>query len=399
VFELVEAFYALRPRGKADGGEPRRGHPGLRLRSEVLAGTWEALVSGQADLAIGVGDGEPARRRHRAEPLGELAFVFAMAPHHPLAAGHRADRRRELLHHRAVAVADTAQRLSPLTVNLLPGQDVLTVPSMARQDRGAAARLGCGFVPEPLVRAMHVAAGRPGGPAGARRARRPCSATPGAAEPQRASAPLGLALQWWLQQLDSPATRRALLERHAGLADGPGRDGRRPDGDRPLHVGRFAPVAHRPAARRLAGGRAGQLAGRPRPGRALAGAHRGRRHAALRARRTARSSCSQLAALGLRARRAAAVAVQPRARPTPAALASCWRAGLAYPCGCSRKRDRRRLGRRGQPRTRHAERVYPGTCRDGLHGKPARAVRLRTQCSGRPACTGPTAAWARRRRT
>jgi hypothetical protein len=27
---------------------------------------------------------------------------------------------------------------------------------------------------------------------------------------------LGLALQWWLQQLDSPTTRRALLERHAG---------------------------------------------------------------------------------------------------------------------------------------------------------------------------------------
>ena len=45
VFELCEAFYALRPEG-----------PGtrLRLRSEVLAGTWEALTSGQADLAIGV---------------------------------------------------------------------------------------------------------------------------------------------------------------------------------------------------------------------------------------------------------------------------------------------------------------------------------------------------------
>ena len=28
--------------------------------------------------------------------------------------------------------------------------------------------------------------------------------------------PLGLALQWWLGQLESPATRRALLERHSG---------------------------------------------------------------------------------------------------------------------------------------------------------------------------------------
>ncbi len=29
------------------------------------------------------------------------------------------------------------------------------------------------------------------------------------------------------------------------------------------------------------------------------------------------------------------------------------------------------------PRPRHGELVYPGTCRDGLHGRPARAVRLR----------------------
>jgi hypothetical protein len=30
-------------------------------------------------------------------------------------------------------------------------------------------------------------------------------------------APVGLALRWWLQQLESPSTRKALLERHAGL--------------------------------------------------------------------------------------------------------------------------------------------------------------------------------------
>jgi hypothetical protein len=30
------------------------------------------------------------------------------------------------------------------------------------------------------------------------------------------TAGLGLALQWWLKQLESPVTRQALLERHAG---------------------------------------------------------------------------------------------------------------------------------------------------------------------------------------
>src|SRR5262249_44545514 len=59
VFELCEAFFALRPTGLPGDGPAANGGPGtrLRLRTEVLAGTWEALASGQADLAIGVGIG------------------------------------------------------------------------------------------------------------------------------------------------------------------------------------------------------------------------------------------------------------------------------------------------------------------------------------------------------
>ena len=33
---------------------------------------------------------------------------------------------------------------------------------------------------------------------------------------ERGAVGLGRALQWWLGQLESPTTRRALLERHAG---------------------------------------------------------------------------------------------------------------------------------------------------------------------------------------
>jgi glutamyl-Q tRNA(Asp) synthetase len=50
----------------------------------------------------------------------------------------------------------------------------------------------------------------------------------------------------------------------------------------------------------------------------------------------------------------------------------------AYPCGCTRADIAQALAQRGAARERHDELVYPGTCRDGLHGKPARAVRLRT---------------------
>lgn len=53
-------------------------------------------------------------------------------------------------------------------------------------------------------------------------------------------------------------------------------------------------------------------------------------------------------------------------------------ADLAYPCGCSRREIERILEARGERTARHAELVYPGTCRQGLNGKPARAVRVRT---------------------
>ena len=62
-----------------------------------------------------------------------------------------------------------------------------------------------------------------------------------------------------------------------------------------------------------------------------------------------------------------------------AALQRLQALGLAYPCGCSRKDIDTALARLGHRHERHGERVYPGTCRDGLHGKPARAWRFATE--------------------
>lgn len=53
-------------------------------------------------------------------------------------------------------------------------------------------------------------------------------------------------------------------------------------------------------------------------------------------------------------------------------------AGLAYPCACTRQDIALALAASGTPRQRTGELVYPGTCRGGLHGRPARAWRLLT---------------------
>jgi len=52
--------------------------------------------------------------------------------------------------------------------------------------------------------------------------------------------------------------------------------------------------------------------------------------------------------------------------------------GWAYPCGCSRQDIEQALRQAGHSKTRHGELLYPGTCRNGLQGRPARAWRLRT---------------------
>ena len=53
-------------------------------------------------------------------------------------------------------------------------------------------------------------------------------------------------------------------------------------------------------------------------------------------------------------------------------------AELAYPCGCTRQDIARARADAGHERQRHGERVYPGTCRDGLKGRDARAWRFLT---------------------
>jgi glutamyl-Q tRNA(Asp) synthetase len=51
---------------------------------------------------------------------------------------------------------------------------------------------------------------------------------------------------------------------------------------------------------------------------------------------------------------------------------------LAYPCACSRADIAQVTAGWGQRKVRHAELVYPGTCRAGLQGRPARALRCHT---------------------
>ena len=62
-----------------------------------------------------------------------------------------------------------------------------------------------------------------------------------------------------------------------------------------------------------------------------------------------------------------------------AALDRLIQAQLAYPCACSRKDIEEALESLGIDKPRHGELIYPGTCREGLSGRPERAWRYDTR--------------------
>ena len=180
----------------------------LKITDEVLGGTWDALMSGRADLAIGaIQEGpEPSRlgAGYRAEPLGSVSFVFAVAPSHPLAAVGSPLPAGELRKYRQVVVADTSQRMAPRAAGLLGLADVLTVPTLAAKIAAQKAGLGCGFLPAHLVRDA-LARGE---------------LIVKSTDQERGDSTMhmawrndarGKAVAWWLEKLRTSATRAALV--------------------------------------------------------------------------------------------------------------------------------------------------------------------------------------------
>jgi DNA-binding transcriptional LysR family regulator len=203
MFELCEAFFASGPAGAAP---PTR----LRIQGETLSGTWHALLDGQADLAVGGVVEGMAQAGIQAKPLGEVPFVFAVAPHHPLASAAQPLADSVIQQHRIVAVADSTRRKQSVTVGILPGQDVLTVSTMPDKLDAQLRGLGCGFVPHCIAQ-PYIDTGRLVVKTTERIPRTP-KVNYAWHTPERGT--LGKALSWWLAQLAHATTREALIYRH-----------------------------------------------------------------------------------------------------------------------------------------------------------------------------------------
>jgi DNA-binding transcriptional LysR family regulator len=139
LFPLIAEFYAL-----GTGTE-------IRLSREVFGGGWDALIDHRADLVVGVAGDPPFGYGFSSRSIGSAALVFAVSPTHPLANAPEPIPAEQIARHRAVVVADSSRRMPPRTAGVLPGQQLLVVPSMTAKIEAQAAGLGTGFVPIHLA--------------------------------------------------------------------------------------------------------------------------------------------------------------------------------------------------------------------------------------------------------
>ena len=169
----------------------------LRLSTEVLGGSWDALITRRADLVVGAA-GEPlALTNVVTRPIGEMRHVFAVAPGHPLASQPEPLTMVDVARHRAAVISDTSRELPPRTIDIAPGQQVLAVPSLAAKLSAQCEGLAVGSLPACIAE-QAIAQGKlvVRTVAGMREVT-PCYLAWRDDE-------IGKALNWWIERLDRP---------------------------------------------------------------------------------------------------------------------------------------------------------------------------------------------------
>lgn len=180
----------------------------LRFSEEALSGTWEALMTGRADLIIGaVYEGPDLIRMsggYQTRQLGDVEWLFAVSPDHPLATAPEPLTPVLIQQHRAIAVGDTGHALPGITSGLLTGQQTLTVSGSDEKLAAQLAGLGCGYLQRSIA-APYVHSGAL------------IEKQIVGAKPRQSvyiawrTSMRGKSLKWFLQRLAEPETQRMLL--------------------------------------------------------------------------------------------------------------------------------------------------------------------------------------------
>ena len=142
LFDAVRDFYKL--------GVP----VDVQLVEEVFAGSWDALQSRRIDMIVGADQMSKPAGAFTTSSLGELSFVFAVSPQHPLANADQPLSEEAIASFPAAVAADTSRALPAGTAGIFRRQRTLTVANIDQKISAQKAGLAVGWLPEPRVRSL-----------------------------------------------------------------------------------------------------------------------------------------------------------------------------------------------------------------------------------------------------
>lgn len=139
LFPAVKEFYEL--------GVPVE----VQLVEEVFAGSWDALQSRRIDLIVGADQMSKPAGSFTTKPLGDMAFVYAVAPDHPLTRATQPLTEEAIARFPAAVAADTSRSLPPGHAGIFRRQRTVTVANIDQKIAAQKAGLAVGWVPEARV--------------------------------------------------------------------------------------------------------------------------------------------------------------------------------------------------------------------------------------------------------
>ncbi|MDX7986995.1 LysR family transcriptional regulator [Xenorhabdus sp. 12] len=131
----------------------------LSLVTEVLAGAWERLETGGADIVIAPDMHFRASPEVNSRKLYSINNVYVASVNHPIHDEPEPLSETTRMKYRGIAVADTAKERPTLTVKLLDKQPRLTVSTLEDKRSALLAGLGVATMPYSLVE-KDIAEGR-----------------------------------------------------------------------------------------------------------------------------------------------------------------------------------------------------------------------------------------------
>ncbi|EKT58134.1 LysR family transcriptional regulator [Providencia burhodogranariea] len=123
----------------------------LSILTEVLAGAWERLESGKADIVIAPDMHFRTSSEINSKSLYSINHIYVASPNHPIHQEPEPLSDVTRVKYRGIAVADTARERPVITVQLLDKQQRLTVSSIEDKRNALLAGLGVATMPYPLI--------------------------------------------------------------------------------------------------------------------------------------------------------------------------------------------------------------------------------------------------------